>query len=712
VGVSTFVATPGSEATETGKARFSPTDSTAGSEPPRWLLITAFGVAAAVLCAGTAGLVFAMLGQYNAPLAFATGAVGFIGAIALVVPALPHADATTRASRVVAVLGVGVILAVGAWNSSNVSQHVLINRDGGIYANAGRWIARTGAIDVNPAAGPLAGERGLGYADIGLLQSNKPIRLQFQGSHLLPALLAEAHAVGGDNGLFGFAPWLGAIALLEFFVLAWRLFRQPWFALAAMLVLASIVPEVSFSRDTYTEILTQVFLFAALALLVDRSAWPHWRVALGAGLLLGALQATHVDAVLILAGVPVVMLVAWLRAPTDIERRRVRTSNDALVVGLLPGCVLGFVDLMDHSRVYWESQWSRERALIALVALSAVGCFAIAKLRPRLERATARWPRDAIAWTVAAAVLVAGLGAWFVRPAFLPLHETVNAALQRNGYYMLRDTTLKYEGSMRWMSWYLGPLTLLAAIVGAALLARAIVRGRMLYALTPVVVFLPATLLYLWDANAFTDHIWVTRRYLTAAFPLLILLALGLAVALWRVHPPRPFSRTAHATAVVIAVGAVAFPVYTVLPVRSMREQGGYLAIVNDACHTIGHDAVVVVVNGPAMASPDVREEWMPQMLRSWCGATVATVNVGGTARETLLRVAARTRAENRRFFVVASGATPIAQTVPEANISHLRTVVNRRLLAQTFTHRPDRYDVQSFPMVVASLPALAGQHR
>ena len=72
------------------------------------------------------------------------------------------------------------------------------------------------------------------------------------------------------------------------------------------------------------------FLFAALALLVDRRGSPHWRVAFGAGLFLGALQATHIDAALILAGVPVVMLVAWLRATTDAERRRVRTSNDAL----------------------------------------------------------------------------------------------------------------------------------------------------------------------------------------------------------------------------------------------------------------------------------------------------------------------------------------------------------------------------------------------
>jgi hypothetical protein len=707
VGVSTFVATPETEGVVGGEPRLDADTSNLNLEPPRWLVVTAVITAGAVLCFGGAGLFLAIVGRYRAAPAFGIGAALFVGFVALVVPALPRPRTTARASRVVATIGVVAIVAVGCWDSANASEHVLINRDGGIYANAGRWIARAGTLDIHPAIGPLQGDKSLGYADIGLLQSKtKPVRLQFQGSHLLPALLAEAHAVGGDRGLFGLTPWLGAIALLQFFVLAWRLFRRPWFALAAALALAFIIPEVSFSRDTYTEIPTQIFLFAALVLLVDRNGLAHWRAALGAGLLLGALQATRIDAALILMGVPVVMFVAWARATSADERRRVRASNRALVAGLIPGFVLGIVDLVNHSSAYWDSQWKHERALLVIVVASAAGSYLLAGLWPRLSRIASTCPLNTIAWIVAAAVLLAALGFWFVRPATYPLHEMVHAALQRGGYYIFRDTTLKYEGSMSWMSWYLGPLTLMAAIVGAALFARAVVRGRMLYALAPVILFLPATLLYLWNANAFTDQVWVTRRYLTAAFPLLILLAVGLAAALWRVQPPRPFPRIAHATAVIIAVGAVAFPLYTIVPVRSMREQGGYLAVVDNACRTIGQNAVVAVVAGPSMASPDVREEWMPQTLRSWCGATVATVSLDSNARATLLRVAARSTADNRRFFVVASGPEPIRQTVPEAKITNLPTAVNRRLLAQTFAHRPRGYDLQTFPMTIASLPA------
>jgi hypothetical protein len=707
LGVSTFVATPETEAVGSGETRVEARDASVPDGPPRWLVVTAFVAAALVLCLGTAGLFLALIGRYHAVLAFGAASALFAGLFALVAPALPRPRATARASHAVAAIGIGAILCVGLWNGANASQHVLINRDGGIYANAGRWIARTGTLDVHPAVGPLKGDNALGYADIGLVQSTTgPVRLQFQGSHLLPTLLAEAHAVGSDTALFGLTPWLGAIALLEFFVLAWRLIRNPWFALAALLALTFIIPEVSFSRDTYTEIPTQIFLFAALALLVDRDRPPHWRAAFGAGLFLGALQATRIDAALILIGVPVLMLVAWARAATEAELRQARISNRALVLGLVPGCVLGLVDLIDHSSAYWDAQWHHERALFVSVACSAVGCLVLAKLWPRLSRALSSWPRDAIAWAAAAGVLVAAFGAWFVRPALDPLHQVVHAAFQRGGYYVFQDMTLKFEGSMSWMSWYLGPITLVAAIVGAALLARAFVRGRMLAAVAPVALFLPATLLYLWDANAFTDHVWVTRRFLTAAFPLLILLALGLAAGLWRARMSQPFARSAHVVAVVIAVGAVAFPLYTLVPVRSMREQSGYLAVVNDACRTIGPDAVVAVVDGPAMASADVREEWMPQTLRSWCGATVGTVSLDDNARATLLRVAARSKAQHRDFFIVASGPVPIVNTVPEAKIRSLPTAVNRRLLAQTFSHRPRSYDEQSFSISIASLPS------
>lgn len=674
----------------------------AGCDPPRWLVVAAFVAAGAVLTFGAAGLFLAVLGAYRAPLAFAFGALLFVGLLALVVPALPRPSAPTRTATLAAALGVAAIAAITVWNGANASQHVVINRDPGAYMVAGRWIARDGSLEVRPVVGAFRGDQQLVFNDLWVAGARPP-RYQFQGAHLLPSVLAEAYAVGGDRGMFALPALLGGVALLEFFVLAWRLLRQPAFALAATGALAFILPEVAFARDAYTEVVAQVLLLGALALLVDRRVVPHWRLSLGAGLLLGAIQATRIDAALLFIAVPMLTTVAWLRAAGDDERRRVVVSNRALVAGLVPGFLLGIFDLTARSASYWDSLWRNERKLLLATVGVAVVCLAVAKLWPRLSPAVSKLRWDVISSAVAIVVVVGALTAWFVRPIVLPLHQESLIALQRGGQLTARFVTLKFEGSMWWMSWYVGPLTLVAAIVAAGCLTRALLRGRRLYALAPLALFVPESLVYLWYANAYTDHVWVARRFLTSTFPLLILLALGLAALLWRAPLPGKWSTPSRVAAVVIAVGAVAFPVWTIVPVRSMRDQGGYEKTVTQACKVLGPNAAVVVLEGPTLAS-DTREDWIPQTLRSWCGVPVGVLYLTTGTHDDLLRLATRWQQLHRKLFVVATGAAPIRQVAPEAVLTSVDTAVNRRLLTQTFTHRPAKYETESLSLVLGAL--------
>jgi hypothetical protein len=671
-------------------------------DPPRWLLMTALIAGGAVLSLGFAGLSLAVIGLYLPVPAFLLGAALIVGMTVLVRPTLTAPRHTPRTAQIAAAVGIGAILAITLWNGANSAQHVLINRDGGVYANAGRWLARDGSLEVAPGAGPFRNDPKLEFESVGIPENHGT--LQFQGAHLLPALLAESHAVAGDAGMFRVPSLLGGIALLEFFALAWRLFRRPVFAVAAMLALAFILPEVSFSRDTYTEITTQIFVFTALWLLVDRQVLPHWRAALAAGLFIGAIQATRIDAALVVVGLPIVVLVAWLHARSESDRRGAKAAGYALLAGLVPGCMLGVIDLVVRSSSYWQDQWSNERSLIVVTLASATACAVLAALWSRVSPTLSKLPWNTISWIAAVLVLVAAFGAWFVRPSIQEQHHPALAALQEGGRMVVRYTTNEFEGSMQWMAWYLGPLTLSAAIVGGALLARALLRGRMLYTVAPVALLLPGSLLYLWDARAFADHVWVTRRFLTAAFPMLILLALGLAASLWRPEFPRRFSTWARAIGAVIAVAAVAFPLYTLAPVRSMEEQAGYLSAIQTACRTLGRRAAVVVLIGPTMASPDVREDWLPQALRGWCGTRVTMLALDIDAQPRLLDLAERWSKRNRRFFVVASGPEPIQQVLPDAQVTLLPTVVNRHLLEQTFDHRPSSYERQTFPVAVAQV--------
>ena len=243
------------------------------AEPPAWLRLLALAAAAGVVTFGGVGLLLAINGWYRPALAFPIGAVLWIGLILLARPAIMPKAPVSRSAHVYASVAVAAVLAITAWNAAHASQHVLINRDGGDYSNAGRWIARDGSLTVKPRVGPFAQEPTVGFDSFGVYQM-KDGTLQFQFAHLLPVVLAEAYAISGNAGLFHAPELLSGIALLAFFILAWRLFRRPLFALSAMLALAFVIPQVSFSRDSYSEIPSQIIVFTALWLMVTPRVLP------------------------------------------------------------------------------------------------------------------------------------------------------------------------------------------------------------------------------------------------------------------------------------------------------------------------------------------------------------------------------------------------------------------------------------------------------
>ncbi len=482
------------------------------------------------------GLALAINGWYRPGIAFVIGGIAWVAVVALAGPAFacraaaPPAPPAARRAHAFAAVGVAAIVAITAWNMANGSQHLLIDRDGGSYANTGRWIARNGSLAVHPRVGPFAGDASVVFDSPAVYQMRDGT-LQFQFAHLLPAVLAEAYAIGGDPWLFHAPELLGGVALLAFFVLAWRLFRRPLFALSAMLALAFTIPQVSFSRDSYSEIPSQILLFTALWLLVTPRVLPRWRIALVAGLFLGTLEATRIDAIVFLIGVPLVCAVAWLRCDSPELRRDARASIVAFVGGLVPGLTLGLLDLTRHSGGYFDSLAGNVLELALLVAVSAGLCAAAVGFRRALLPRLGRLPWRALATGAGWFVALAGFGVWALRPRLQHEHGEGAAIvyLQQAEHVTVDATRVYFERSMSWMAWYLGPLTLAVAIVGAALLVRALLLGRRLRTLAALAVLLPGTLLYLYRANAVPDHVWITRRFLVSAMPTLVLLALGFA---------------------------------------------------------------------------------------------------------------------------------------------------------------------------------------
>jgi len=671
-------------------------------EPPAWLRTVAFVLAAAVLGLGGVGLLLAINGWYRAPLAFVLGLLVAAAVVVLARPALRTTSPTTPAAHRVAALGVIAIVALTAFNVAHRSEHVYIDRDGGSYLNTGRYIAREGSLDLHPFVGPFANEKTIGFNSLAVYQlPNQTV--QFQFAHLLPALLAEGDALGGDNGLFSTPPILGGIALLAFFVLAWRLIRRPWFALAATLALGTIIPQVSFSRDSYSEIPSQILLFTALWVLVSRRVLPGWRRALTAGLFLGAMQAVRIDAVVFFIGVPVVFVLAWLLASAGSARRAVLVSMGAFVAGLVPGVLLGYVDLKYHSGLYFHDLWPDERKLLLVLSASVIGCGTVALVANRVKPSLQRVPWSRVATGVAVAVGVVGFGTWALRPRLQTMHGDAQgfvADLQLREHVSVDATRTYSERSLTWMSWYLGPITLAAAILGAAFLVYALIRGHRRRALGALAVLLPGSMLYLLKVSAVPDQVWATRRYLVGAFPLLILLALGFAAAAYAYRGPR-FRRTVRGVGVVIAVVAVLYPIGTLIGVRNMSEKSDFVAVVNDGCKILGPHAAVVVLERD---TNDLFDDWAPQTLRGFCGADVAVTRGNASTPASLSRLASEWHAQGRRFFVAAVGPDVVQQFLPGQRTVATRTVKDRDTLSMTLTHRPRGYRSETFSMVFGEI--------
>ena len=677
----------------------------AGVEPPSWLRLAAFVPAAGVLTLGSAGLFLAMNGWYRPGLAFAIGGAAWIALLALARPAFVAPPTTretgSRGSHVYAAVGVAAIIAITVWNIGHTSQHLLIDRDGGSYANTGRWIARDGSLVVKPQVGPFEHEPTVGFESLAVYEMPDG-SLQFQFAHLLPVVLAEAYAVAGNTGLFHLPELLSGFALLAFFVLAWRLLRRPLFALSAMLALALTIPQVSFSRDSYSEIPSQVLLFTALWLLVSPRVLPRWRIALVGGLLLGALEATRIDAIVFLIGVPVVCALAWLRSDTA-DHRDILASIVALVAGLVPGLTLGLYDLARHSGRYYALHSSDVRKLGLAAAASLIACAIGVSLVRFVLPNRRRLPWNALSIVAAWCVALSGFGVWALRPRLERTRGSGQAivGLQRVEHVTVDATRVYFERSMSWMAWYLGPVTLSLAIIGAALLVRALLLGRMMRTFSALAVLVPGSLLYLYRADAVPDHVWVTRRFLVSALPMLVLLALGSAMCMSNVRSTTHWARVVRIGAVVIAVASVAYPIYTVVPVRGMAEETGYLSAVEAACNDIGPHAAVVVLEA---VRSDSFDDWIPQAIRGWCGAEVA-VTRGPADVDALHRLAREWSAEGRPFFVMSSSSDYVRKVLPDAQMKSTHVAVDTKLLAPTLTHRPRAYRSQSLAIVVASIP-------
>jgi hypothetical protein len=271
------------------------------------------------------------------------------------------------------------------------------------------------------------------------------------------------------------------------------------------------------------------------------------------------------------------------------------------------------------------------------------------------------------------------------------------ATLQRLAGIPVDPTRTYAELSVIWQSWYLGPVTVALATIGAAIMVgRIIRRPDAAYCLVLTVAGL-GTALYLWNPSIIPDQIWASRRFVPAAMPLLVLLAAFALAAI----AESAWMRSEALSPAVLAVGGVAlvaFPLATTIPVGRFSAESGYLAGVEATCRATGPGAALLT------AANDLTSQELVGALRTWCDVPVATMTRPFSAAE-IQHLAQEWRAAGRTLWVIGSTSGIVTASAPGSAPTRVASLVSPNELEMTINRPPQHYVEVDVPIFAARIP-------
>ncbi len=512
-----------------------------------------------------------------------------------------------------------VVIASGVSAGVFSAEHVLTNRDPGVYVTTAKWLANEGTLLVDGAVGGFEGIDGVTGYSLGYYEERSDGLLNPQFMHLLPVWGAAAQWIGGDQALFrvNVLAIMGAIS--AFWLFAALIFR-PWLAVLATVGVAVNLVTVHFARDVYSEPLAMMLIFASLAVLVIAEYSQSIGLSLVTGILIGATAAARVDAWLVIIAFAVYLEVRWFIAERRGDRSVIGRCVQPILLGMLMGGSIALFDGLFRSAPYIVGRRVQFLAMMGLLVVVLVGG-AIARLprllaaiRPGFERT-----RRIAAWLIPVVIGVAMMLLYFVRPAVQEGHGSgpnpVVAFAQRAEALPLDATRSYSEWSLHWLSWYLGVAGLAVGGAGLALAWRRSLTGRRI--LVPfVMVASLTTAVFILLPSITPDQLWAMRRFLPVTIPALILastLIVEWAVDRWHMDARR-WLVVGAAVALLILV-----PASFTWPLRNATAHRGMYGFTVEVCETLPDNSALLVVS-------QTHALVVQAAVRSFCAVPVAGI--------------------------------------------------------------------------------------
>ncbi|MBW3632363.1 MAG: hypothetical protein KY456_04965 [Chloroflexi bacterium] len=434
------------------------------------------------------------------------------------------------------VLFIGLLVASGLYLALPADP-TITGRDMAVYAALGTFIAEHGRLDVPYPVGVTPGDLPPGWVGFAGLYDTKPTQT-VQFGHLFPAWLAQAFALGGFDALIRLNAVLAPLSALAVHTVARTLLPAPMAAIMT-LFLAFNAGQVWVARNTLTEILSQLLIWCAFALLLTPGGSSTFRLA-WSGVFISVACFVRIDVLIVL---PLLVLGMTLAGATDEERFGVRRYVPFLATAA-PGAFMAAAYYAVFSEPYWSSLSVQLRLIGVLTA--AAGILYVAVQLPPVRSALGAMVRSlpflALAVTATASLAIF---AYFIRPHLEPFD------LLDSPGHRLDGTRSHVEDAMVNLAGYVGPPVVWLGISAWTCLTTIALR-RWPAGLPVLLAIGGASALYFWNQSIFPDHFWAIRRFIPIVMPAMVVLG---GVGGWFVI--RHFPARARVLVVVILVLAL-----------------------------------------------------------------------------------------------------------------------------------------------------------
>ncbi len=589
-------------------------------EAAQGLAYVVFWFVVVTLAFSLVGLILAILGAFTPVLVFVAGGVvaATLGAISWV--PFYRASRTLLHGGIAPVLVIVFIVVVSGISAGAFSaEHVLTNRDPGVYVTTAKWLANEGTLLVDGAIGGFEGVDGISAQSLGYYEVRADGLLNPQFMHLLPIWGAAAQWIGGDQALLRVNAVIIAGAIGAFWLFAALLVR-PWLAVLATAGLAVNLVTVHFARDMYSEPLALMLIFASLFLLVAAEHSQKYGLSLVTGILVGATAAARIDAWLVVIAFAAYLEFRWVILERRGNYRAIGRFVQPVLVGMAIGGSISFLDGFLRSAPYISGRGIQFFAMMGLLILVLVGG-SIARTPLVLDVTGHEFSgvRKTAAWLIPVFIGVSAALLFFVRPVVQETHgarpNSVIAFAQTAENLTLELTRSYAEWSMRWLSWYLGIGGLAVGVAGLITAwRRALLGCRVLmpFLLTASLT----TAVFILRPSIVPDQLWSMRRFLPVTIPALILG--GVLLAEWGTERWRSTTQR-WSMSLIAAILLVLIPASFAWPLRTATSYRGMYELTLEVCDALPERSALLLVSGAHVRV-------FQAAVRSFCGVPVAGI--------------------------------------------------------------------------------------